>query len=75
MQRRYIAITLLVASDCPSDCGWNAQERFNLTPVSENSSCQNLLVKTRSLSLTMELGSPWRRTMSEKKARTTEVAV
>jgi hypothetical protein len=45
-----------------------------LMPASANSSCHNLLMKTRSLSLTMELGSPWRRTKSWSSSHATLLA-
>jgi hypothetical protein len=60
---------LFVASDCPSDWGWNAEDRFNWTLVSWNSSRHKLLVKTGSGSLMMELRIPWSRTMLLKNAR------
>jgi hypothetical protein len=75
MQRRYMAIDLLTASDCPSVWGWNAVLIRSLTPANLKSSRQMLLVKTRSRSLTMDSGNLRRRTMSMKNARATEDAV
>ena len=73
--RKYMPIVRLVTSDCPSVCGWNAELMSSLTPARRNSSAQKLLVKTGSRSLTMDVGKPWRRTMSVKNARATDAAV
>jgi hypothetical protein len=66
-----------VASDCPSDCGWNADENYSWTPDSLKSSFsfQKWHVNTGSRSLTTEVGMPWRRTMLSKNAQATVVAV
>jgi hypothetical protein len=51
-QRRYMMMTLLATSDCPSDCGWKAVVMCNLLPTKRISSCQNVDVKIRVKSLT-----------------------
>uniref|UniRef100_I1QNX0 Uncharacterized protein n=1 Tax=Oryza glaberrima TaxID=4538 RepID=I1QNX0_ORYGL len=68
-------MVLLAASDCPSDWGWNAELRCNLVPVAAKSAVQNAEGNTVSRSETMDVGTPWRRTMSVKNARTTVSAV
>jgi hypothetical protein len=67
-QRKYIIITRLATSDCPSDCGWNAVVMCSLVPMSRMSSHQNVEVKMGSWSDTMDCGTPCRRTISAKKA-------
>jgi hypothetical protein len=37
----YIPMILFVASACPSDCGWKAEDELSLTPARENSSNAN----------------------------------
>jgi hypothetical protein len=74
-QHMYIVRILLVASNCPSDCGWNTHDSCSLMTARENNSCQKCLVKTGSRSLTMELGTPWSFIMLSKKAWATVVVV
>ncbi|KAF0896781.1 hypothetical protein E2562_027368 [Oryza meyeriana var. granulata] len=57
-------ITLLTASDWPSDCGWNADDMWSLVPVALKRDVQKVEVNTGSLSETIDVGRPCRRTMS-----------
>ncbi|KAG2561917.1 hypothetical protein PVAP13_8KG216601 [Panicum virgatum] len=75
MQRKYIAMVLFTASDWLSVCGWNAVLIRSCTPTILNMSRQMCPVKTGSLSLTIDVGNPCRRTMSLKKALATDEAV
>ena len=47
-------ITLLAASDWPSDCGWKAVDMCSLVPNNRMSSRQNIDVKTGSQSNTID---------------------
>ena len=58
----------LAASVWPSDYRWKAEDMCSLVPMSRISSRQNVEVNTGSRSDTMDCGTPWRRTMSAKKA-------
>ncbi|WVZ89674.1 hypothetical protein U9M48_036047 [Paspalum notatum var. saurae] len=70
-----LLVGLLVASNCPSDCGWKAEDMLSLTHDKRNNSCQKPLVNMGSRSLTIEVGNPWERTMSAKKTWAMNVAV
>jgi len=68
-------MTRLAASVWPSDCGWKAEDMCSLVPMSRIGSRQNVEVNTGSRSDTMDCGTPWRRTMSAKKACVTVSAM
>jgi hypothetical protein len=51
-------MTLLAASDCPSDYGWKAIAMCNLVPTKRMSPRQNVDVKIGSRSDTMDYGTP-----------------
>jgi hypothetical protein len=51
-----------------SDWGWKAVVMCNLMPTKRMSLRQNFEAKTGSWSDTMDWGTPWRQTMSVKKA-------
>lgn len=74
-QRKYMPMTRLAASVWPSDCGWNAEDMCCLMPVKRISSLQKVDVKMGSWSETIDWGTPWRRTMSEKNAWATDSVV
>ena len=58
MQQRYMVMTRLTASDCPSDCGWKAELMCKRVPAAANKAFQKPEVKTTSLSETMDVGNP-----------------
>ena len=65
-------MTRFAASVWPSDYGWNAVDMWSLVPIKRMSFRQNADVKTGSRSETSDYGTPCRRTMSVKKACTTD---
>jgi hypothetical protein len=73
-QRKYMVMTRLAASVCPSDWGWNAVVMCSFAPMRRINSFQNVEVNTGSRSDTMDCGIPCRRTISAKKAWATDSA-
>ena len=67
-QRRYMMMMWLAASVWPSDYGWKAIVMCRLVPMRRMSSRQNMVVNIGSWSDTMDCSTPWRHTMSAKKA-------
>lgn len=65
----------LTTLDCPTVWGWYAKLSLSWVTYSLNSSCQKLLVKTGSLSLTMKSGMPWSLNMWSRNRRATVDAV
>src|SRR5690349_5635280 len=59
----------------PSDCGWNAVERFNCVPIIFIRVRQKWPVNLESLSETMALGIPWSLNTWLKNKRATSAAV
>jgi hypothetical protein len=68
-------ITSFTASDWLSPYGWNADGKLSLTSANVKSFVQNLLVKTGSRSLKIELGIPCSHTMPSKNAHVMNVTV
>lgn len=60
---------------CPSDIGWYAEDMLSVVLLRRNSSRQNLLKNTLSLSETSFFGMPCRRTMLSAKKLATETVV
>src|SRR5260370_34510351 len=72
---QYLLQCPVARSVCPSVCGWYAVLIFSCVPHSFHSSCQNLDVKRRSLSLIMCFGMPCSLTTMSKNIRATWSAV